>query len=186
MIWELPTSLEVNGTEREIRTDFRDVLKILVAFEDPDLEPAEKEYICLFILYVDFDQIPKEDYVAAYKAAISFIDNGIEGDKGGPRTMDWEQDAKILFPAVNHAAGCEVRSLPYLHWHTFTGYFMEIKDSVYANVLNLRQKKAKGKKLIATCEVDKSGRSLGFYTVTVTDELGTAVAKMNATCFRRG
>lgn len=147
MIWELPTSLEVNGTEREIRTDFRDVLKILVAFEDPDLEPAEKEYICLFILYVDFDQIPKEDYVAAYKAAISFIDNGIEGDKGGPRTMDWEQDAKILFPAVNHAAGCEVRSLPYLHWHTFTGYFMEIKDSVYANVLNLRQKKAKGKKL---------------------------------------
>ena len=45
---------------------------------------------------------------------------------------------------------------------------------------------AKGKKLIATCEVDKSGRSLGFYTVTVTDELGTAVAKMNATCFRRG
>ena len=147
MIWELPTTLTVKDTEYKIRTDFRDVLKILMAFEDPELEPAEKEYVCLYILYEDFEQIPREDYVAAYKAAISFIDNGIEGDKGGPRTMDWEQDAKILFPAVNHAAGCEVRSLPYLHWHTFTGYFMEIKDSVYANVLNLRQKKAKGKKL---------------------------------------
>lgn len=44
---------------------------------------------------------------------------------------------------------------------------------------------AKGSKLIATCEVDKSGRSLGFYTVNVADELGTPVAKMSATCFRR-
>ena len=44
---------------------------------------------------------------------------------------------------------------------------------------------AKGTRLIATCDVDKSGRSLGFYTVHVTDELGTPVAQMTATCFRR-
>lgn len=44
---------------------------------------------------------------------------------------------------------------------------------------------AKGGKLIATCSMEKSGRSLGFYTVDVVDELGTPVAKMTATCFRR-
>ena len=44
---------------------------------------------------------------------------------------------------------------------------------------------AKGERLIATCDVDKSGRSLGFYTIDVTDELGTKVARMTATCFRR-
>ena len=44
---------------------------------------------------------------------------------------------------------------------------------------------AKGARLIATCDADKSGRSLGFYTVDVTDELGTKVARMTATCFRR-
>ena len=43
---------------------------------------------------------------------------------------------------------------------------------------------AKGSTLIATCDVDKSGRSLGFYTVNVVDDLGTPVAKMTATCFR--
>lgn len=43
----------------------------------------------------------------------------------------------------------------------------------------------KGKKLIATCEIDKSGRNLGFYTANVTDELGTPVAKMTAVGFRR-
>ncbi|MDO4502906.1 MAG: PaaI family thioesterase [Coriobacteriia bacterium] len=44
---------------------------------------------------------------------------------------------------------------------------------------------AKGSKLIATCNVDRSGRTLGYYTVDVTDDLGTKVARMVATCFRR-
>lgn len=45
---------------------------------------------------------------------------------------------------------------------------------------------ARGERLVATCEADRSGRSLGFYTVDVFDELGTHVARMTATCFRRG
>lgn len=44
---------------------------------------------------------------------------------------------------------------------------------------------AKGTRLIATCSADKSGRSMGFYTVAVEDDLGTPVARMVATCFRR-
>lgn len=43
----------------------------------------------------------------------------------------------------------------------------------------------KGNTLIATCDADKSGRSLGFYTIEVKDDLDTPVAKMTATCFRR-
>ena len=42
-----------------------------------------------------------------------------------------------------------------------------------------------GSTLIATCDADKSGRNLGFYTVEVKDDLDTPVAKMTATCFRR-
>ncbi len=143
----LPTRLDVVGREYDIRTDFRDILKILTAFDDPELEANEKQYVCLYILYVDFNAIPREAYEDAYRAAIRFIDNGIEGDGKSPRTMDWEQDAAILFPAVNKAAGFETRSADYLHWWTFAGFFMEIKDSTYATILSLRQKKAKGKKL---------------------------------------
>lgn len=43
---------------------------------------------------------------------------------------------------------------------------------------------AKGEKLIATCDADKSGRKLGFYTVRITDDRGTLIAIMNATCYR--
>lgn len=149
MIGELPTTLTVNGTEHPIRTDYRDILTVLVAFNDPELEDNEKVYICLYGIYEDFEDLAGEDYEAAYAAAVSFIDAGAEPKKEGrsPKTMDWEQDERLLFPAINRAAGCEVRALPYLHWWTFIGYFMEIRDGVFSQVLALRHKKAKGKKL---------------------------------------
>ena len=98
MIGELPRSTEINGTEYALRTDFRDVLRILTAFSDPDLENDEKVYICLFILFEDFENMPETDYESAFKAAIRFIDCGTDpGEKHSPRTMDWEQDESIIF-----------------------------------------------------------------------------------------
>ena len=148
---ELPQILEVNGTEYQIRSDFRDILNIVIAFGDPDLEDNEKIYICLFVLYVDFDRMPERDYEAAFKAATTFIDCGLneEGSNGWPsaRIMDWEQDAGIMFPAINHVAGFEVRSAEYIHWWTFMGYYMEISEGIFSHILGLRVKKAKGKPL---------------------------------------
>ncbi|MCL2150859.1 MAG: PaaI family thioesterase [Coriobacteriia bacterium] len=45
--------------------------------------------------------------------------------------------------------------------------------------------KVRGSKLIAESNVDKTGQAIGFYTVVVRDELGTLVAIMDATCYRR-
>lgn len=148
MIWDLPTTLEFGGQTWDINTDYRDILSILTAFEDEELSDSEKGYVCLHNLYVDFDQIPPDQMQAAYDAAIRFIDHGQEEDKKPSRkTMDWTQDATLIFPAVNHVAGFEVRNADYIHWWTFMGYFMEIKDSTYSTVLSIRQKKARGKKL---------------------------------------
>ena len=41
-----------------------------------------------------------------------------------------------------------------------------------------------GAVLTATAVCDKPGRHLGFYTVTVEDDLGKQIAKMTATCYR--
>lgn len=146
MIFDLPHSVEFGGREWEISTDYRDILTVLIAFEDPNLQDSEKAYVCLFNMFPDFEEIPLEQMQDAYNAVIDFIDHG-GGEKNGPRTMDWEQDANLIFPAVNAVAGCEVRALDYLHWWTFLGYFMEIKESTASQVLSLRAKKAKGKKL---------------------------------------
>ncbi len=42
----------------------------------------------------------------------------------------------------------------------------------------------KESKLIATCNADRSGRKVGFYTVDVTDDKETLIARMVATCVR--
>lgn len=161
MIFDLPTSLEFGGRSWDIDPDFRQVLRILSAMEDPDLTDGEKAAVCLVNLYVDAGDIPPELAQAAIDAALAFIDHGAGENnteesrahrfphraRNGPRTMDWAQDAPLIFPAVNRAAGFEVRSVDFLHWWTFLGYFMEIRDSVYATVLGLRSKRARHKKL---------------------------------------
>lgn len=147
MIFDLPTALTVGGRKWRINSDFRDVLRTLEAFEDPELTDGEKAYICLHNTYPELENMPREDLQAALDAALAFIDRGGREARQGPRTMDWRQDAPLIFPAVNRAAGFEVRSAEYLHWWTFLGYFMEIRDSTYATVLGLRSKRARGRRL---------------------------------------
>ena len=147
MIYDLPRTVEFGGRVWGIRTDFRDVLNVLEAFEDPELTDGEKAYVCLRNLYEDYEAIPREQLQAAYDAIVAFIDHDSGERQNGPRTMDWRQDAPLIFPAVNRVAGCEVRSAEYLHWWTFLGLFLEIRDSMYSTVLSLRQKRARGKKL---------------------------------------
>lgn len=39
-VWELPKSLIVCGKEHKIRTDFREIVDILRAFNDPELNDS--------------------------------------------------------------------------------------------------------------------------------------------------
>ena len=43
---------------------------------------------------------------------------------------------------------------------------------------------SKGTCLVATCDADKSGRRLGFYTTDITDDTGRRIARVAATVFR--
>lgn len=165
MLGYLPTSLEVNGKEYQIDADFRNILQIFLAFEDDELEDKEKAYICISRLYEDYTSIPKSDLQDAFTAALDFLNYGNKKDeqeKGRHKLMDWEDDETILFPAINKAAGCEVRALPFLHWWTFLGYFQSIdSESLLGTVLSIRQKKSKGKKLEKwEREFEKNNREL--------------------------
>lgn len=149
MIGRLPVSLEIDRSERKIRTDFRDILVIMQAFADPELHLSEKYDVMLAILYEDLDGIPTESLQEAVEKAFWFLDCGKqEEDKRlSVKVMDWDQDESLVFPAINKVAGQEVRITEYMHWWTFMGYFMEIEDGTFSTVLSIRQKRAKGKKL---------------------------------------
>lgn len=148
-LYDLPTTLEVNGTTYEIRTDYRAVLDILVALNDPDLSEEQKYEVMLRILYPDYRKIPVSDVPEALKMAVWFIDCGqVEQEKKRkPKLMDWEQDASLIIAAINSETKMEVRSVQYMHWWTFFGYYMSIGESLFSTVLSIRSKKARGKKL---------------------------------------
>ena len=155
-VWRLPVSLEIGGTGYPIRADFRNILEILATYNDPNYEDDEKQLIAIGLLYGDdehdgLDIIPEEHWAEAAQKCAEFIDCGNSAtDKNGkkkPRLMDWEQDAPLIIPAVNSVLGKEIRSDDFLHWWTFMGAYMEIRESLFSNVVSIRQKKAKNKKL---------------------------------------
>ena len=152
--WEFPTSLNIGYVDYEIRTDYRAVLDLLTALADPDLtddDPQMTAYmqsrVILEIMFPDCDNIPTEHIQEALEKVSEFIDMGISDDRKKPKTMDWEQDAPILIPAINKVLNCEIRAQEYMHWWTFLGAYMEIGESLFSNIIHIRQKKAKGKKL---------------------------------------
>lgn len=149
MLGQLPKTLTINGKSYRIRTDYRNILRIFEAFADKDLSDKEKMLVCLRRMFVDFSKLPYDDYKEAYEQVYWFIGYGKPEEKRPPvRTFNWIKDEPLMFPAVNKAAGLEVRAVPYLHWWTFMGYFESIDaESLFGTVLSIRQKKARGKKL---------------------------------------
>ena len=135
------------GGRAQLRSDFRAVPDALAALTDPDLTQQEQYVACLQILYPRWKELP--DANAALRAAFTFINEGKEDEKQGfrPRLVDWEQDAALIAPAVDKVLGYSCRRCGYLHWWEFLGAFHGIGDGLFAQVVNIRNKRARGKML---------------------------------------
>lgn len=149
-IYDLPTSVEINGQEWEINSDYRAVLDICIALSDPELNETERAIVVLTIFYPDFEEMDVADYEEALTEAMVFVNNGkrvSKGDKSsnGPKLIDWEQDFNLMIGPINAVAGVEIRALDYLHWWTFVSYYNEIDgDCTFAQVVQIRNKLARG------------------------------------------
>lgn len=147
-LWKLPKEICIHDELYRIRTDYRAILDILKAASDPELTDQEKNMVMLEILYMNPEEIPSEYLEEALIKGREFIDCGIREEDGeNVRLMDWEQDSVIIASAINKTVGKDVRALKYMHWWTFMGAYMEIGDGLFHQVVMIRQKKAKNKKL---------------------------------------
>lgn len=151
----LPTSVEVGGKEYHIRSDYRAILDICVALNDPDLDDTDRALVVLDIFYVDFTQIPQECYQEAIQKCFWFINCGNEDDshRNAPKLVDWEQDFRHIVSPINRVMGKEIRSEECLHWWTFISAYFEIGDCLFAQIIRIREQLANGKPL------DKSDRT---------------------------
>lgn len=146
--YSLPKSVEVNGITRDIRWDTEAALDIITALSDPDLSDNDKATALLGIFYVQ--PVARKDQEEAVRRAYWFLDGGdVAKGKKSPRVVDWEMDFPLIVAPVNRVLGFDIRQDPkHLHWWTFLSAYMEIGgDCLFAQVVSIRDKQARGKKL---------------------------------------
>lgn len=147
MTWDLPRQAELGGFQYQIATDFRDIFEI-ISYLQSDEDDDTKSLIALKLFYEDFDAIPQEYWQESADYLGDFVDCLEPHDSTSkPKLIDWEQDYNMIAAEVNKVAGCEIRSLPYLHWFTFIGYFYGIGEGQLATVCSIRKKLREHKKL---------------------------------------
>ena len=147
--YDLPKSTIVNGTEYEIRSDYRAVLDVLMILDDIELTDEERGALAMEVFYPAFTvDMPPSDYEKASEYLIWFVSGGdLQGSKPKRKLADWQQDFPIIVNPVNRVLGYEIRDVEYLHWWTFLAAYYEIGDCLFAQVVAIRNKKSKHKKL---------------------------------------
>lgn len=148
MLYDLPTKLNICGTEYDIRSDYRAVLEICTALSDAELTNQDKAIVTLDIFYPSFRDIPSEQYEEAIRKCFWFINCGEEEQNvKAPKLVDWEQDFKYIVAPINRVCGQEIRTVPYMHWWTFIAAYYEIGECTFSQIVKIRDSLARGKSL---------------------------------------
>lgn len=151
MMWNFPIAVEIGGEEYAIRNkcDYRIVLDTIIALCDEELDMQYRIQCALYIFYEDLTGC--NDIETAIKEMFKIINYGEEEEntaKPNLRLMDWQHDFKNLAPPISRTLGYDIRTPnKYTHWYSFLGGYMEIGECLFSNIVSIRNKRAKGKKL---------------------------------------
>ena len=151
MMYSLPYSVTIDGKELKIRNncDYRVVLDVIEALNDEDLTDQEKIQCALYIFYGE-ELTKTQNHEELAKQMFLIINGGEEEEQkpDSPKLMDWHHDFSQLAPPISRVLGYDVR-MPdkFTHWWTFIGGYREIGECTFANIVGIRSKRAKGKRL---------------------------------------
>lgn len=148
----LPTEITINGTIYPINQngDYGMVLDVIEVLNDKELSDQERALVSLCIFY-NFNLPETEDELkTAVYEMIKFINGGEDDthDQPGKKPlMNWNKDFRFLVAPINRVVGYDIRSAAYVHWWTVLSAYMEIGECMFQNIVNIRSKKQRGKKL---------------------------------------
>lgn len=158
----LPEAIRVNRRVYEVNSDFRDCLRIILAFEDNELAPIEKQMVLVDNLYKE--PVDSEDYGEAIRKGVRFLDGGNQDEpseegKSGPRVYSFSKDANLIFAAFQQTHGIDLQNTEYMHWWQFLTLFMDLgENTVFCSLVGLRKRVKTGK---ATKEEKQVAREMG-------------------------
>ena len=152
----LPTEIIINGGEYAVNSDFRSCLKIILACEDNELTPQEKQIVLLSNLYETLPQ----DIPQAIEQAYIFLNGGKphEEDTQPYRLYSFDRDASFIFAAFKQTHGIDLTKDD-LHWWSFLALFMDLgQDTTFCQLVGLRKRVKNG---TATKEEKQAAQEMG-------------------------
>lgn len=143
----LPTKIKVNDNIYNINSEYKNILNIILAFEDEMLTLEEQYFILIKCLYIE--DVLEEDIEEAIKKGIKFIDCGEEpkNDKTNkPRTYSFKKDGNYIFSGINQTHHIDIEEKHNLHWWKFVSFFMDMNtDCMFGELMYYRVRKQEGK-----------------------------------------
>ena len=180
---KLPKTLNIEGEDREINSDFRPCFGIMQVFERGDLTGAEKLIAMVEILFRD--DVPPELLDEAINKAWWFLDCGKftehkQAYEHG-KLYSWEQDEAFIISAVDRTTGISCRSIEYLHWWDFMAALMECKECTFSTLIHQRKLRRQGKQNKWDKEWWAENRSIAELKnkITLTQEEQTKLNEFN-------
>jgi hypothetical protein len=153
----LPEYITVHGEKYQVRSDFRTCLKIIMAFEDPELTPQEKQMILIGNF---FTKVPP-DIAEALRQANIFLNGGdIQEEQAEPqhRLYSFSKDARFIYAAFRQTHGTDLTKAD-LHWWQFLSLFMDLgAETTFTQLIGLRKRIKTGK---ASKEERAAAREMG-------------------------
>ncbi|MBG0770317.1 MAG: bacteriophage Gp15 family protein [Anaerolineaceae bacterium] len=146
LIDRLPTSVWIDGREYQLDTDFRTCLRIILAFEDPDLADVEKRIVLIENLYPE----PPNDLEKAVELGIWFLDGGendpsAEKDGADEKLYSFSKDAPFIYSAFRQTHAIDLETVDHLHWWKFLYLFMDLgEEAFFVRLISLRSRLADG------------------------------------------
>jgi hypothetical protein len=132
-------------------------LKVILAFEDPELTESEKQWVMLRSLY----PVIPEDVKEAIDLAGRFLNGGKtneETEEAPLRLYSFVKDADYIFAAFKQTHGVDLTT-EQLHWWKFLALFMDLgSETTFCSLVNLREKVGNG---TATKEEKQAAEKLG-------------------------
>jgi hypothetical protein len=153
----LPECIEIDGNVYQINADFRTCLKIIMAFEDNELTPQEKQIILINNLYRE----TPPDIVEALRQANIFLNGGDvqeENEETPFRLYSFTKDARFIYSAFRQTHGIDLTESD-LHWWQFLSLFMDLgAETTFTQLIGLRKRIKTGK---ASKEERQAAREMG-------------------------
>ena len=147
----MPDSIEVDGKEYKIYTDFREFIELTEIIESKDTSKLAEYLIGLFIF-----EVPENQEEAIHKIELFLnLNKEREPSEGGQKkspSFSFSEDSAYILGAFREVYGIDLAKIKYMHWFEFNALMMalpqetELKKRIYYRSIDASKIKNKSER----------------------------------------